>query len=58
MSHVHVCLKDYLVLYGFMVSSYVKDDGYIQERKELTNCLAHIACYKPNIIREIETMVE
>jgi hypothetical protein len=32
MSHVHVCLKDYLVLYGFMVSSYVKGDGYKKEK--------------------------
>lgn len=50
---VSISIKDYLALYGFMVSSYVKDDGYIQERKELTNYLAHIACYKPNIIREL-----
>lgn len=46
---VPISIKDYLAAYGFIIDSYVKDDGYIFKRKQLSDYLAH----KPEIIREL-----
>jgi len=50
---VSVSISDYLSVYGFQINSYVKDDSYIQRRKDFTNYLAHTVSYKPKLIPEI-----
>ncbi len=47
--NVKISIKDYLAVYGFMVDSYIKNDGYLYKRKELTNYLA----YSSHIIGEL-----
>lgn len=46
---VSIPIKDYLAAYGFIISSYVNDDGYIFRRKQLSDYFAH----KSEIVGEL-----
>jgi len=52
---INISITDYLAVYGFQINSYVKDDGYIFKRKELTDYLADTILTKPHIIPAINT---
>ncbi|GER94300.1 DUF1887 domain-containing protein [hot springs metagenome] len=50
---VNISIADYLAVYGFQIDTYVKDDSYIYERKELTDYLANTVTSRQHIIPAI-----
>ncbi|MFN3481122.1 MAG: Card1-like endonuclease domain-containing protein [Thermodesulfovibrionales bacterium] len=52
---VSISIADYLAVYGFQISDYVKDDGYIFRRKELTKYLANTVINNPHLIPAINS---
>lgn len=51
--NVNISIKDYLAVYGFNISEYVKDDRYIYDRKHITETLVQLAIKKQELIGEI-----
>lgn len=52
---ITISIDDYLAAYGFKVESYVDNDKYIFERKDITNKLAAIVSSKEWIISDINS---
>lgn len=50
---VSISIKDYLDVYGFNVTKYIKDDSYIYKRKQITETLVQLAIKSPELIGEI-----
>lgn len=55
--NVKISIEDYLKVYGFEIESYVKDDKYIFDSKDLTNYLATISLRNERIISEINSQL-
>lgn len=51
--NVNISIKDYLAVYGFNISGYVKDDRYIYDRKYITETLVQLAINRQELIGEI-----
>lgn len=50
---VKISISDYLAVYGFEITSYVKDDSYIYVRKDLTHYFAQTISSMPNFIPKL-----
>lgn len=53
--NVNISIKDYLAVYGFNISEYVKEDRFIYDRKNITETMVQLAIKRQELIGEINS---
>ncbi|MBI5194630.1 MAG: DUF1887 family protein [Nitrospirae bacterium] len=56
--NVDISINDYLAVYGFNISEYVKEDRYISERKHITDTIVQLAINRQELIGEINSKLK